>query len=84
MIARALLAFESLGARLHEQPVPGIEACDATATVLTWREAIALDGKRLHDRAERIASATRLRLETALAAGADDYARALACRPAPV
>ncbi|WP_174426984.1 amidase [Cupriavidus basilensis] len=81
VIARALLAFESLGASLHEQTVPGVEACDTAATVLTWREAIALHGERLRSHADRLARATRLRLETALAAGPDDYARALAYRP---
>ncbi|MHA7684812.1 amidase [Cupriavidus sp. PET2-C1] len=81
VIAGALLAFESLGASLHDQTVPGVEACDAAATVVTWREAIALHSQRLRSHADRLARATRLRLETALAASPDDYARALAYRP---
>jgi aspartyl-tRNA(Asn)/glutamyl-tRNA(Gln) amidotransferase subunit A len=81
VIADALRVLQSLGATLHDQPLPDIDQCDAAATVITWIEVFQLHRDRLRDTPQRLSDATRLRLEAALAATPGDYGRACAYRP---
>jgi aspartyl-tRNA(Asn)/glutamyl-tRNA(Gln) amidotransferase subunit A len=80
VIADALRVLQSLGATLHDQPLPDIGRCDAAATVITWTEVLQTHHQRFSDEPQRLSEATRLRFESALAATPDDYIRACAYR----
>ncbi|QHJ01544.1 amidase [Xylophilus rhododendri] len=80
LLADAAQVLRMRGASLVTVAMPDLDAVNAAGQILTWVEAVGVHAAQLRERAQDYSPQTRGRLESALAAGSQDYLDALRYR----
>ena len=73
LLAGAAESFRSLGASLVDVEMPDLDAVNAAGLLLTWGDVLSLHGPWMRERSADYASATKDRIEVALACSTSDY-----------